>query len=107
MQQYQGDILILKIDKLPQGLELKQTKKNVIVEEGEVSGHFHKLQVVERSKSTVKMIEKDNGFYFQIEDESVELTHPEHPTITFEPGYYWVGKQYEYDEIEELKQVRD
>jgi len=83
----QGDLLIIRVKKIPQGV-IKQN--NRVLAEGEVTGHFHELD-----KGDV--YEKGGVLYFKIDsDNPANLNHPEHKTIRFEPGEYKVIRQREY-----------
>ena len=84
----QGDLLIVKVKKIPKD-GVKQ--KNRVLAEGEVTGHFHELDLGE-------VYEQDGILYFRIDgDNPANLNHPEHKTIVFEPGEYKVIRQREYE----------
>jgi len=108
MQLYQGDISIIKIEKsqLPKGLEFKKTNKDTIVAYGEKSGHKHTLTVQDRKEVSYEIAKTEQGFYLLTESQ-IELTHNQHKTQKIDKGIWFIGKQFEYDEIEKLKQVRD
>jgi len=83
----QGDILIVRIDSIP--LDATKRRSRVLAE-GEIAGHLHELDSGE-------VYEKDNVLYFRVSSEKPSmLLHPEHKTITFEPGEYKVIRQREY-----------
>jgi len=97
-----GDLLIEKIDSIPEGLPLKG---NSILLEGEITNHFHKLK-----KGKVFTIEptRNNNYnlgYFEL-DSITPLTHEEHKTIELQPGKYKFYQQREWDELEE-RRVQD
>ncbi len=97
----QGDLLIIKVDKIPDNLPKKTDK---ILLEGEASGHRHQLSsgTIYAENST-----RDNNYllgYFLLEEASA-LTHPEHKTIELEPGIYKFHQQREYDPQEEHKVI--
>lgn len=83
----QGDLLIVKVKTIPGGV----IKKNdLVLAEGEATGHFHKLDQGE-------VYEKNGVLYFRVEKGTrTNLDHPEHGTITFDPGKYKVIRQREY-----------
>ncbi len=84
----QGDLLIVKVNKLP--LECKKQNHRILAE-GEATGHLHELDSGE-------LYEKDGILYFRVEKEQkITLKHPEHGPITFEPGVYKVIRQREYE----------
>jgi coproporphyrinogen III oxidase len=83
----QGDLLIVKVDKIPEGT-VKQ--KSRILAEGEATGHMHVLDSGE-------VYEKGGVLYFKVSGDMAKLNHPEHKTIEFEPGEYKVIRQREYE----------
>ena len=84
----QGDLLIVKVNELPEGC----TKQNHrILAEGEATGHMHELDSGE-------LYEKDGTLFFRVpEDQKTTLKHQEHGPITFETGVYRVIRQREYE----------
>lgn len=100
-QKYQGDVSIIKIEKLEKDLQFKPMKNGFIVAEGEVSGNHHKL-VADRT-ATVEIAQDENGFYLKVSDGTVSLTHQQHETQTIEKGLYFIGRQWEYNEVEERR----
>ena len=82
----QGDILIVKIVRVPEGAVKQQ---NRVLAEGEATGHAHRLD-------NGDVYEKGGVLYFRAE-EVVHLNHEEHGQITFEPGIYKVVRQREYE----------
>ena len=82
----QGDILIIKIDRIPEGVV---RKKDRVLAEGEATGHAHTLDAGD-------VYEKDGILYFKADD-TVHLNHEEHGQITFKPGVYRVIRQREYE----------
>jgi hypothetical protein len=84
----QGDLLIVKIAKIPDDA-IKQN--NRVLAEGEATGHLHELDKGE-------VYEKEGVLYFKVDsNESATLIHPEHKAVTFEPGEYKVIRQREYE----------
>lgn len=100
-QKYQGDVAIVKIEKADKDLHFEPLKSGFIVAEGEVSGHHHKL-VAERG-ATVEIARGQNGFFLKVSGGKVNLTHQEHETQTIEKGLYFIGHQWEYNEVAERK----
>lgn len=97
MMKRQGDLLIVKVDKIPQDAA---KQKNRILAEGEATGHMHELDSGE-------VYEKAGVLYFRVSgDKPAALNHQEHKTITFEPGEYKVIRQREY-EPRGWRRVRD
>lgn len=95
-----GDVILLRVDKI----KGKQTKHNeLILAEGEVTGHFHKLKT-----QTSQILESfDNGSRYIELTEPVELTHQEHDTLEIPKGCYQVLLQREVDLLGEVRQVMD
>lgn len=121
IKQYRhGDILLIKIDKLPKNIKFK-TKKSKIILEGEVTGHAHRLkgnarilEVAERiaNRPLQKIwdgnvlktyvgpitVEPDKQVVgYAVVKEPTELIHEEHNTITLPVGTYEIKRQREYD----------
>jgi hypothetical protein len=83
----QGDLLIVKVNTIPAGVIRKCDR---VLAEGEVTGHFHKLD-------SGDVYEKDGVLYFHVEEGTqTNLDHPEHGTMVFTPGEYKVIRQREY-----------
>jgi len=84
----QGDLLIVKVEKLPEAC-VPQCHR--VLAEGEATGHMHELDSGE-------LYEKGGTLYFRVpEDQKTTLKHQEHGPITFEPGVYKVIRQREYE----------
>lgn len=87
MMKRQGDLLIVKVGRIPKGA-IKQD--GLVLAEGEATGHLHELDLGE-------VYEKDGTLYFRVpEGKTVNLNHPEHKPLTFETGEYKVVRQREY-----------
>ena len=120
-----GDILFIKIDKLPD-IKLKKKKGNIILK-GELSGHAHRLrgnakilEVAERIANdpyrvwdgqrlvanTIRIEPKSQVIGYAVVKEPTELIHEEHPTITLPIGTYEIRRQREYD-TEYIRFVED
>lgn len=100
-QNFQGDVSIIKIEKAEKELHFKPLQNGFIVAEGEVSGHHHRL-VADR-ESVVEIAQDENGFYLNVKSGLAKLNHESHATQTIEQGLYFIGKQWEYDEVSEKK----
>ena len=88
MMKRQGDLLIIRIDNIPQDVTRQASR---ILAEGEATGHMHELDKGE-------VYEKDGTLYFKVEENNtITLNHPEHKAVTFEPGTYKVIRQREYE----------
>jgi len=88
MMKRQGDLLIVKVDKIPDGTVKKKSR---VLAEGEATGHLHELDSGE-------VYEKEGTLYFKVAQGGISiLNHPEHKAVTFDPGEYKVIKQREYE----------
>lgn len=97
------DVLIVRIDSIPEWIDLKQQRWVVLVE-GETTGHAHRL----KTDLMVKIFEdvnRENNYlrWFMKITEPSDLTHEEHDTITLPIGDYAVYVQREYDPQEERR----
>ena len=81
----QGDVLLSKIDELPNGLT--KSKTNIVVY-GESSGHSHRLVGGD-------IFTKGTDMYLVLKRVG-ELIHEEHGTIKLGRGIYAVKRQREY-----------
>lgn len=111
----QGDILLVPVQKIPEGLrEVPREKGRIVLAEGEETGHLHMIEAPEATflAEDLKSIE---GRFLVIEAEAitaeaavgVALTHPEHDTIIVEPGNYEVRRQREYSQAGGIQVVAD
>jgi hypothetical protein len=91
----QGDILLVPVENLPDGLtEVPRENGKIVLAEGEVTGHLHAIDSPE-AMFMAEDLEQIEGRFLVIEAE-VALKHPEHDTITLDPGLYEVRRQREY-----------
>lgn len=94
----QGDLLIVRVGSIPDRMTIKSDR---VLAEGEVTGHFHELDLGE-------VYERGDTMYFRVpENQIATLNHPEHGPATFEPGEYQVIRQREYDPRDRARQVAD
>lgn len=93
----QGDILIVKIKSLPNGLRIKE---DGIILRGETTGHAHKI-------SNGLVYTSPYGEVYIQAEEGAELSHEEHKTIYLEKENYKVIRQREYVSEEEEQYVQD
>lgn len=96
-QAAQGDILIIKIDALPDGVEeVKPKGADVIVTHSE-TGHHH---VMDRKTTRLYRLPEEIYECFLVVDAPTPLTHlrphDTHEPIMFEPGTYRVRRQREH-----------
>lgn len=105
MLRQQGDVLLKKLDKLPEGLKPAQlTSRGWVLAEGEATGHAH--TVLPQEGTTVYVDE--NGELFVDSSKPFTVKHDEHKAVASPPGIWKVDKVREYDHLaEEARQVRD
>lgn len=110
---FQGDIALLLIDKLPEGVkkviqDLKSEDreaygyhpvKGLVLAQGESRQHYHAF----RDTDKVEMYElaaNDNKaqkrLFVVVKDKPQELVHEEHSSIEIEPNVYELIYQFEY-----------
>ena len=98
MMKRQGDLLIVRVNSIPNQMSIKSDR---VLAEGEVTGHFHELDLGE-------VYEKGDTLFFRVpENQVATLNHPEHGPATFESGEYQVIRQREYVPREKPRQVGD
>lgn len=85
----QGDVLLRKIEALPEGAVRLKLTGRVVLSEGEATGHNHTLP------ETAEMYELD-GQRWVVVPEASELVHQEHDAIEVAAGTYWIVQQREY-----------
>lgn len=85
-----GDVLIDKIDSIPEGLKVRP---NRVLAYGEITGHSHRIQDPE----TAQIWEAGDGtLYLEIVAPQATIVHEEHLPITLPQGLYHVWYQREY-----------
>jgi hypothetical protein len=95
-----GDVYIIAVKKIPK--DAKATKETIL-EEGELTGHAHRLSsgkfTISRSKDGVK--------FLHVEEET-KVTHEEHHTRLIPPGDYEIRRARETDHMAGVtRQVAD
>ena len=101
----QGDVLIVPVAKLPDGLQsIKREKGRVILAHGEVTGHAH---AIKDKRAALFRDPKLAAIFMHVSgDAPVALEHDEHDTIAVPPGAYQVIRQREYSP-EAIRNVAD
>jgi hypothetical protein len=99
----QGDVILHKVDNIPENAVKKQpTSRGYVLAEGEATGHAHTLSV-----DTCEMFEYVGITYVSVE-EATPLKHEEHKEQQILPGVYKVGIVTEVDPFSgEIHQVKD
>ncbi len=101
----QGDVLILPVDEIPAGLQpVPLENGRVILAHGEVTGHAHAVEgdVLFLAADLEELEQR----FLCVENETAQVVHEEHDTITLPPGIYEVRRQREYTP-EEIRTVAD
>lgn len=101
-EQYrQGDVFIVRVDKLPKTAKAQEkTENRVVLEYGEVTGHAHAVSADEAT-----MFLDGTRRYLEV-CLATTLRHEEHAPIELEQGVYEIRRQREYHP-EELRYVQD
>lgn len=101
----QGDVLIVAVVSIPSNvIAVKRSKRGVVLAEGEVTGHAHRIP--SRSASLYRS-ESDARFLRVMGPAPVALNHEEHKTVSIPPGRYKVVIHAEYVPGELPRQVAD
>ncbi len=95
-----GDVGLKRIAAIPKGAKAQERRGDIILAEGEVTGHAHRI-----ADPTVRVWCEDDKRYIEVTTATV-LDHEEHGPITLEPGIYEVLQQREYTDVG-LRDVRD
>lgn len=82
----QGDVLLTRIDTLPEGLT---ERKSRLIVEGEVTGHQHRLV-------TGRVLSNAQGALFLEILQATQVVHQEHHPLHLPSGFYQVTCQREY-----------
>ena len=110
-QQYQGDVSILKVSALPDGIDLKPMREKT-VNIGESRNHHH-VAVADAGSQVLFADGGDGKTYMRIVSGTATLQHlamptrtkADHDPITMPAGDYVFGIQYEYDELADRKVI--
>ena len=95
----QGDVLLVRVDAIP--TNAKPTP-NMILAEGEATGHHHKVEVIEGRADVFELADE---LFVRVEGDVI-VTHQEHDTIVLPADTYRVVRQREYDPVE-IRRVMD
>lgn len=86
----QGDIILKKLEALPDGTKLI-SRKRCILAEGEATGHAHIVDCDE-----AELLRDGDRILLRL-TKAASITHEEHKPITLSPGVWEVGRVQEYD----------
>lgn len=99
MYYQQGDVLLKKVSEVEKNIKSSKKVSEVVLAEGEVTGHSHIL-----SGTDLLVLEDD---MIDVQSPS-KIVHEEHSSFTIDPGLYKKQIVREYDHFEEeARQVRD
>ena len=99
----QGDVMVERVDAIPTGVTpVKRTKRGVVLAEGEVTGHAHRIP-----SRYAKLYRTEEDQRFMRVTAPVALNHEEHTTVKIPPGNYRVHIHAEYVPGELPRQVED
>ena len=100
MKIQQGDVILKKVDSLPENY---QKLDHLVLAEGEATGHHH--QIV---NGQAELLNANGILFLKIISKIAELQHEEHKNIVLEKGLYKINQVREWDyEQEEARYVRD
>jgi hypothetical protein len=86
----QGDVLLQKVDRMPEGVVPVTWEGRIVLAYGEVTGHAHALSTLHAT-----MFTRQGDRYLDVKSGAM-LVHEEHATITLPEGFYKVIQQREY-----------
>lgn len=87
----QGDVLLVKIDDMPNSAEEIESTGRIVLAYGEVTGHAHAIAVAQ-----AKLFIDGQTRFLKVGDAGADLVHEEHSTIHLTPGLYRIVQQREY-----------
>lgn len=109
-QALHGDVVIEKINNLPENFESLPSDQEPVLAYGEVTGHSHRMFRMTEGSDLPGVVLKTgtDGVKFLHVIEPVVLRHQEHDPRIISPGFYKIGIQREYDPFTKLiRQVAD
>lgn len=86
----QGDVLLVRVEAMPDGRPVEAESGRLILARGEVTGHHHSV-----AAGDAALLESAEGLYLRIMAPT-PLEHQEHAAIPLQPGAYRVVRQREY-----------
>lgn len=98
----QGDILLRKVNQMPDGEQRKLSQKRCVLADGEHTGHQHvcedeEAELIAIGEKMILTLEK-----------AATVVHPEHGPIRLAPGIWEVGRVREFDWLSRMeRQVID
>lgn len=103
----QGDILLVKVSKLPKGEGRAEAPVNgtYVLALGEVTGHSHRIAAV--ADHPLPELKWFGQSRYLIADAPFQEIHQEHAAQVFEAGVYEVVRQFEIDPERQQRMVAD
>jgi hypothetical protein len=86
----QGDVLLQKVDAMPEGVVPMTWDSRIVLAYGEVTGHAHAISTLHAT-----MFTRQGERYLDVKP-GAQLVHEEHATIAIPEGFYKVVQQREY-----------
>ena len=104
LQMRQGDVFFERVDSIPDGLSVQKrdNRGRIVVAEGEATGHAHAIS----DPDVICFVDARGDMYLEVGEQSVEVQHEEHGTLTLNQGIYKAFGQREYSP-EEIRRVID
>ena len=88
----QGDVLLQKVDGVPEGAVVREGE-DLVLFEGEASGHTHAVLAA----GAPELFDWDNEVYVSVVAEKATLVHDEHGSVDLEKGVWRAWRQRQYD----------
>ena len=114
MQQYrQGDVMLVKVDRLPKGEDVTAKDGKNIVAWGEATGHYHAVRGPQVTMFRPDDMSGGVVFALKIDGDGARLVHEkadgpttDHGTIELPPGLYEARRQREFT-ADDVRYVND
>lgn len=97
----QGDVLLVRVGRIPQSAREQEAKGRIVLAHGEATGHAHTVD-----GERAKLSRTDGGVTYLTVAQLTEVLHQEHAPVTLKPGKYKVVRQREYTP-EAIRSVAD
>jgi len=104
----QGDVLIERVQSIPEGAKDITPEDRIVLAYGEVTGHAHAVyepQTKEKPEGKARLWDAGAERFLQVVEKTA-LKHEEHAPVTLDPGIYRVVNQLEYTP-EDIRRVAD
>ena len=96
----QGDVILRRVDSIPDGVEeIQRGADGFVLAEGEVTGHAHRV------RDDIRLFREKDGTMYLKADKPFTLLHEEHKAITWTPGVFLVGRVREMDHLAEIERT--